>query len=829
MKIKKITIAGFRGFNTKQEIIFDEKLTIIYGPNSYGKTSISEALEWLLFGITSKVEESTSGKKEFKGTYRNIHYPKTSTPFVEIIINQDGENISVRSELGNDDSVKKYLNNELINSWPWETPALKIYSPFILQHALQDMLLTKPSDRYSKFSKLLGTKFLDDFQDIFNSLATSYKPPIEVQSFIQKIDNLINDLQDDFFTDITKSIKNLNVSKLNQYINEKVSFLINDSTINALDEDGFINFKLLEMLKDSRKDEVNSIFSKEILIQDISEQDQIVYEKQQNSLCSFVSDELINQYLEYAKLKARIEYKKQADFYEIGLEIIDETPDICPFCGLEITEVITSHITKKHKDINIQINKFDELEKKKIKFSEDLGLFKQTQNSYYSSLIGKTSKFLDLDNDVDKETIKSIFGEEHSKIYKELIELFKEIKEKRDSLSNCRNDLLLSIDEIENSFTQFHQSTEHLSVLSEAVVKFISSGNDYSQKLSLESKNIIRISGIFVNQLNLIAGTQKLASLINFLEKFEQIKKYIQVKQAVESMKDLRANVTKFVSYKTKTIVEEQLTDDVMHWYEQIKTTGDPDVHFSGFSLGGRKDRHEISVLATSYDEELVSAVSSLSESKLNALGLSIKISNNVKGDIPFSFLIIDDPVQSLDGDHATQISVIIRKLIEEYDKQIFLLSHNQTWVEQLIKGCQSLNGIYYHMTGFDKTGPHIEEEVWKTWKRRLQDVNSICSASSASQIQLQQAEEEIRLAICDIASRVYKKKTGKIKRAHDLNDAKIRSMLLESGIESGLVDRIGQTFVTTDDSHHTGEEYVANKQRIMQYYSWTYDLANKL
>ena len=89
MKIKRIYIEGFRGFNSGQEFSIDPNLTVIYGPNSYGKTSVSEALEWLLFGITSKVEVSTSGKKEFRGTYRNIHYPCDSTPYVELVLEKN--------------------------------------------------------------------------------------------------------------------------------------------------------------------------------------------------------------------------------------------------------------------------------------------------------------------------------------------------------------------------------------------------------------------------------------------------------------------------------------------------------------------------------------------------------------------------------------------------------------------------------------------------------------------------------------------------------------------------------------------------------------------
>lgn len=55
MKIRRLTIQGFRGFNGAQTIDLDPRLTIIYAPNSYGKTSICEALEWLIYGTTTKV------------------------------------------------------------------------------------------------------------------------------------------------------------------------------------------------------------------------------------------------------------------------------------------------------------------------------------------------------------------------------------------------------------------------------------------------------------------------------------------------------------------------------------------------------------------------------------------------------------------------------------------------------------------------------------------------------------------------------------------------------------------------------------------------------
>jgi len=73
MKIKNISIQGFRGFNEERTIDFHDLFTLIYAPNSYGKTSISEAFEWLLYGLTSKVEKADS-KEEYRGSYRNCHF-----------------------------------------------------------------------------------------------------------------------------------------------------------------------------------------------------------------------------------------------------------------------------------------------------------------------------------------------------------------------------------------------------------------------------------------------------------------------------------------------------------------------------------------------------------------------------------------------------------------------------------------------------------------------------------------------------------------------------------------------------------------------------------
>lgn len=56
-RIKSITVEGFKGFTSRQEIPIEGKNLFIFGPNGYGKSSIVEAIRWCLFGLTGRSEE----------------------------------------------------------------------------------------------------------------------------------------------------------------------------------------------------------------------------------------------------------------------------------------------------------------------------------------------------------------------------------------------------------------------------------------------------------------------------------------------------------------------------------------------------------------------------------------------------------------------------------------------------------------------------------------------------------------------------------------------------------------------------------------------------
>ena len=48
MRLSKITIAGFKSFADKTDIVFDVPIVGIVGPNGCGKSNIVDAIKWVL-------------------------------------------------------------------------------------------------------------------------------------------------------------------------------------------------------------------------------------------------------------------------------------------------------------------------------------------------------------------------------------------------------------------------------------------------------------------------------------------------------------------------------------------------------------------------------------------------------------------------------------------------------------------------------------------------------------------------------------------------------------------------------------------------------------
>ena len=89
MRLKEVTISGFRGFKDKQTLKLEKNVILIKGLNGTGKSSFVEALEWLFFDEISRKKRSPC-KSDYVGEFlRNIHCQKSRETFVEVLADID--------------------------------------------------------------------------------------------------------------------------------------------------------------------------------------------------------------------------------------------------------------------------------------------------------------------------------------------------------------------------------------------------------------------------------------------------------------------------------------------------------------------------------------------------------------------------------------------------------------------------------------------------------------------------------------------------------------------------------------------------------------------
>ncbi|GAG70352.1 unnamed protein product, partial [marine sediment metagenome] len=314
--------------------------------------------------------------------------------------------------------------------------------------------------------------------------------------------------------------------------------------------------------------------------------------------------------------------------------------------------------------------------------------------------------FLELKSSLSQ--LKTILAPKHETHFRAIETAILQLETVTGKLETAHRKAIEALAKVETSVSESKEDINLVKGLGEALVDYIAESHSYTQAVSENVSGMSDADQILKHELDALAGTEDIAVLIDLLERQSGIERKFKIQAILESLKDLRKVMDQYVGNKILQAISVELTSEVMKWYKLIKTTGDPDVHFDGFDMErtktGELKARRVQIKAKSYGKDLVSAVSSLSESKLNALGLCVSIATNLKGESLFDFLLIDDPIQSWDAEHEIQFIEVIKKLIER-GKQVILLSHNRGWIDQVRSGCRTLNGSFYEITGYTEAG----------------------------------------------------------------------------------------------------------------------------
>ncbi|MCL4079013.1 AAA family ATPase [Coriobacteriia bacterium Es71-Z0120] len=197
-KIRNLEIKGFRAYGAQvQSLQFGGPMAVIWAPNSQGKTSLAEAIEFLLTGKTVRREMVASAKREFAEALRNARLPQGEEIFVAAQVEDtQGHTHRVERRLVRDYTGRDPCQSDLkVDGKPADDlqaigirlsqPPLE--APVLMPHTLRYVVSTEPQKRSEYFKALLEVSDLEEIRDAIAQARNRLAEPVsEVSALYER-------------------------------------------------------------------------------------------------------------------------------------------------------------------------------------------------------------------------------------------------------------------------------------------------------------------------------------------------------------------------------------------------------------------------------------------------------------------------------------------------------------------------------------------------------------------------------------------------------------------------------------------------------------------
>ena len=199
VRLASLQAQYFRGFREASDPVnLSSNLVVIEGPNSSGKTSLAEALEWLFTGSLSRREDSNNGNpSELEDCIQNQFRPDGAETWVkgEFVAGStetDAEVFTLRRVLTRDygstarstSASVLYLGDQELDDVGKQNVLDQYFAgipPLLMQHTIRDFVRAEPNRRRAYFERLLQLDELTELirlSEVSNKRLTDFPSPL---------------------------------------------------------------------------------------------------------------------------------------------------------------------------------------------------------------------------------------------------------------------------------------------------------------------------------------------------------------------------------------------------------------------------------------------------------------------------------------------------------------------------------------------------------------------------------------------------------------------------------------------------------------------------
>ncbi len=693
MRLLELSIRNFRGFGPAHDTVrLDGDLTLFFGPNGFGKTSLAESIEWLFYGATKRRQRGdTYSRTEYANCYGNVH---GRTPVeVEAVVEFGGSEIRLCRRLAANETSVTFIDGTQAPFSSLNIKPIEAVYPVVAQHGLQTFVHSKPKDRRDAICAALGLDELTSLKTALDSARTSLQrsPPSVVAAARSELAAQTPVLARIPVTAAVATRWRQTPVQVDE-VGDIESLL--KAAENLTGKDCSTPQAALAPLRELRRTASRAVFDTEPLepAEDPRAAVAAFLEAAEKIVLPFAHLERAIAALAAAMVAA---YSRALlDFWKTGLELAPEG-DHCPMC-----EAPTLDLARR-----------EELRRRLSSGAAILESGKAVTQAVGATKTELAALRLALDN-LGAPGIGASQKEHLTRLVTDAPTELEAFIAKHDAFSTA----LATVDNATKAAEEFLTGCVQRLTVPENVPEVVASAATVRDTLTRDAAALLDPYGQYVGQWNSFRtllsdriASNDLVSRIDAVGKSIGFQKHITVlsryaKALTESQTLIRA-VERHILAKQTTLLTSR-GGEVKAYYRRLNST--IDVGFDDMEPGN----DSMKLHAVSYGRRM-SAAANLSECQLNCLGLAVWLMRANTPSSPFGFILLDDPVQSMDDPHNEAfITDMVPHLLDDHGKQIIILSHSSALIDRLRNLNQHRQTRVYHFDEYGVSGPTLVEQA---------------------------------------------------------------------------------------------------------------------
>lgn len=634
MRIERIAAQAFRGYPERIDIALSGDVVLVFGENGAGKTSLTEAFEWALYGTSvRKARSKTPG--EYRGTdwVRSAHAEEGVDTFAEVeLVTDAGERHIIRRTLRGRSSELTVDGRSSSDVHILGIRTEDAFRPFLGQCEIQAVIDSEQQDRWEQLSAILG----------FGELGIAR----------QRMQRLRTDADHDRRVRTVRDMATRAVQPLTQPGEDPLA-TAPDSLRNRAA--GFLGLPLTtswDAIHERAIEALDALYARDRRPRGISELVAVVPDARPiadrlAAAVQTVVDEVV----------AHREWHRSnlaAELARAGLELADPHSDICPMC---LHPTLTS-------------DRRGELRRMSVAGSERPPDNRATISALVRELVGPTP----INLRAAGELLDRIDEPTRGRLSAAVVDAT-EIGSLKESVQGLSQGVIAAADA-----ARFDEGDDaSLRNLAAQLVDAATSIADREAILRATAEAIvIDLTAASVDlsddERARLAGLQKAKLLA---ENAQSIEAAWRVRQLQTDLAQLIQNL----EIAEKRLMESALTvlsSDVAAYYEELSPGRN--ITIKGISVRETRNR-QASIEAVAYGRA-VNPVTTFSEAQGNCLGLSLYFSQRVDRNPGWRTILLDDPVQSMDGGHEQGLIGLLARVSRNH--QVIVLTHDYRFAESL-------------------------------------------------------------------------------------------------------------------------------------------------